>query len=160
MTPSRPPTAHAGRPGNFRGWPAISPPPAEIRGRGLYARARGHAPAGTRMVAAISKQGSQGAGVSERGVSIMLRGSDGRLLPLGPARRAQQIHDVARDRWRAARTPLQKLAVAFDYARSAMSAALRGGLDPSGDIDRATQLLWSIGDALTARLTGSGGDDG
>ncbi len=159
MTTSRPPTAISGRPGNFRGRAAISPPPPEIAGwKPLRAHARyAHARVKNRSVAAISQRWEDR--VVGRGVAIELRGADGKARKVGAKREAQQIRDTARERWAAAPSGLRRWAVAFDYARAGAAAAGRGGLDTSGEMERATRLLWSLGDAFTAWLAGSEGDD-
>lgn len=89
--------------------------------------------------------------MAERGVTIEMRGPDGRILP-GGGSRARRIRDAARARWASAGTDLERLAVADDYASAAATAAGRGGLDASAELDRAIRVLWATGESLTRQL--------
>lgn len=95
----------------------------------------------------------------DRGLTIAVRGPDGKARKVGPVREAQSIRDTAAQRWAAAPTELRQWAVAFDYARAGAAAASRGGLDAAPEIRRAAEALWALGDAFTTWLAQQGGDD-
>lgn len=99
----------------------------------------------------------------DRGVSITVRGPDGRAQAASPGQQARQIRGSADRRFTAAATDpeltgqeisLTQAAVAFDFFRAAAKAAGRGGLDTAEETERVTRLLWSRGDALTTWLAG------
>lgn len=91
-------------------------------------------------------------GVSERGARVLFRGRDGRMQSAGKTARARNVRAAAAEARAEARTDMDALAAEFDYARAAVRAADRGGLDPRSDIQHAIRLLRAMGDALTDRL--------
>ncbi len=88
------------------------------------------------------------------------RGPGGRFASAALVDRARDIRDSARGRYAVAKTPLRKLAVAHDYARSAAAACLRAGIGGAGQVlGSLTVALMSAGDELTAALEQAGRGD-
>ncbi len=94
--------------------------------------------------------------MDEHGATVEIRHPQGRTRPTAAEQRAERIRAAARGRYATARTDPQRLAAAFDYARSAASAARDDGLDVSVTVADATRLLVAVGEMLTALLAEQG----
>lgn len=85
------------------------------------------------------------------------RDHDGRIAPLAAVERAARIRAAVRSRYAGARTDRDRLAAAFDYARSAAAAASRAGLDEADTVAaEAARVLMTAGDALCEALAKRG----